>query len=51
MRYMPTDVKFNPERQQRKHAIYLVRGRDLAGNRYADPGQVFEPGRLRWTGG
>ena len=50
MRYMTTDVKFNPERQRGRHAIYLLRGRDLAGNDYAEPGRVYEPGRLRWMG-
>ena len=51
MRYMPADVKFDPGRANAaRHAIYLVRGRDLAGNDYAEPGRVFEPGRLRWMG-
>ena len=50
MRYMPADVKFDPGPQRGRHAIYLVRGKDLAGNDYADPGRVFEPGRLRWMG-
>ena len=50
MRYMPTDVKFDPGPQRGRHAIYLLRGKDLAGNDYGDPGRVFEPGRLRWTG-
>lgn len=50
MRYMPTDVKWDPRPQRGRHAIYLVRGRDLAGNDYADPAHVFEPGKLRWMG-
>jgi chlorinating enzyme len=50
MRYMPSDVRHYPERQQSGHAVYLLRGRDLAGNTYADPEKVFEPGMLRWKG-
>ena len=50
MRYMPTDVKFNPTRQRGRHTVYLLRGKDLAGNDYGEPGRVFEPGKLRWMG-
>jgi hypothetical protein len=37
MRYMSTRVKFNHEKYGDAHQIYLARGRDHAGNRYADP--------------
>lgn len=40
MRYMPTSVKFDPTAQT--HNIYLARGRDLAGNTYADPAKSYE---------
>jgi hypothetical protein len=40
MRYMPTSVRFFPERMGGTHQIYLARGRDLAGNEYADPGRA-----------
>jgi len=43
MRYMPTSVKLFP-RDNFPHAIYLARGRDIAGNQYGEPFQVFEPG-------
>lgn len=51
MRYMPSDVKHNAEEQGGQHAIYLARGKDLAGNDYGDPTKVFEPGMHRWRGG
>ena len=41
MRYMPTTVKLN-EAALSSHNIYLARGRDLAGNRYADPMRSYE---------
>jgi hypothetical protein len=41
MRYMPTTVKLS-EAAQARHNIYLARGRDRAGNRYADPTKSYE---------
>jgi hypothetical protein len=41
MRFMSTKVKFNWE-NSKHHQIYLARGRDLAGNVYADPTQSYE---------
>lgn len=41
MRYMPTTVKLR-DSYQLLHNIYLARGRDHAGNRYADPGKAYE---------
>lgn len=42
MRYMPTSVKFiAPEVSKYPHQIYLARGRDLAGNQYADPHKSY----------
>lgn len=41
MRYMPTTVRFDHERKGREHAIYLARGRDRAGNVYADPDRAY----------
>jgi len=38
MRYMRASVKFNDEIPT--HQVYLARGKDLAGNRYADPDRV-----------
>jgi chlorinating enzyme len=43
MRYMPTSVKCQKD-DRWNHAIYLARGRDLAGNEYGDPGVAFEEG-------
>jgi hypothetical protein len=40
MRYMPTSVKLN-ENASSRHNIYLARGRDLAGNKYADPTKAY----------
>jgi hypothetical protein len=37
MRYISTRVKFNHAKHGDGHNIYLARGRDHAGNRYADP--------------
>lgn len=37
MRYMSTRVRFNHEKVGQWHKIYLARGRDHAGNPYADP--------------
>jgi ectoine hydroxylase-related dioxygenase (phytanoyl-CoA dioxygenase family) len=39
MRYMSTAVRFHHETHSH-HQIYLARGRDLAGNVYADPSQT-----------
>ncbi|NKB69659.1 MAG: phytanoyl-CoA dioxygenase family protein [Candidatus Latescibacteria bacterium] len=44
MRYMPSSVRILDTPQAQNHAIYLARGRDLAGNSYGEPGQRFEPG-------
>ena len=54
MRYMPATVKFLPEAGIKlfedsgagnpQHAIYLARGKDRAGNDYADPTQQFVAG-------
>jgi hypothetical protein len=41
MRYMPTTVKLN-EAYLSRHNIYLARGRDHAGNRYADPMRSYD---------
>jgi hypothetical protein len=41
MRYIPTSVKFNTEKYP-WHQIYLARGRDLAGNTYADPAKNYD---------
>jgi hypothetical protein len=41
MRYMSTRVKFNHEKYGDAHQIYLARGRDHAGNSYADPGVCY----------
>jgi Phytanoyl-CoA dioxygenase (PhyH) len=50
MRYMPSSVKF--EGVGGLHQIYLARGRDLAGNTYADPTQSYpELARFRKTSG
>ena len=41
MRYMPTTVKLR-DSYQSLHNIYLARGRDRAGNKYADPEKKYE---------
>ena len=41
MRYMPTTVKLNEEFCGAFHQLYLARGRDRAGNRYADPAKSY----------
>jgi hypothetical protein len=38
MRYIPTHVRVRPDDD---HQIYLARGRDRAGNRYADPDKAY----------
>ncbi len=42
MRYMSTRTRFNHEGRENHHQIYLARGRDHAGNRYADPSRSYE---------
>jgi hypothetical protein len=47
MRYMPTTTKVIMEDPD-EHAIYLARGKDLAGNEYGDPTKKFSvPTRMR----
>jgi chlorinating enzyme len=42
MRYMPTSVKLAPQDDRAwPHQIYLARGRDVAGNTYADPSKTY----------
>jgi ectoine hydroxylase-related dioxygenase (phytanoyl-CoA dioxygenase family) len=41
MRYMPSSVKLSEEAYA-VHNIYLARGKDLAGNRYADPTRSYD---------
>jgi len=40
MRFMGTNVKLNPE-VENYHHIYLARGKDKAGNNYADPTEIY----------
>jgi hypothetical protein len=42
MRYMSTRVRFNHEQFGHRQQIYLARGKDRAGNVYADPTKVYE---------
>jgi hypothetical protein len=52
MRYMSTAVKLNEEFCGAFHQIYLARGRDRAGNRYADPTRSYpQLARYRETSG
>jgi ectoine hydroxylase-related dioxygenase (phytanoyl-CoA dioxygenase family) len=52
MRYMSTAVKLNEDFCGAYHQIYLARGRDRAGNRYADPTQAYSHlARYRETSG
>jgi hypothetical protein len=52
MRYMSTRVKLNTDFCGQFHQIYLVRGRDHAGNIYADPGKSYpQLARYRETSG
>jgi len=44
MRYMPTWVEVLGDHPQLKHAVYLARGEDRAGNEYGDPTVQFIPG-------
>jgi Phytanoyl-CoA dioxygenase (PhyH) len=41
MRYMPTYARFNEGRLGALHQVYLARGRDRAGNTYADPSRSY----------
>jgi hypothetical protein len=44
MRYIPTSVRFRDDiinRDGAMHQIYLARGRDRAGNTYADPERAY----------
>lgn len=50
MRYMPADCKFTRS-ENFSHAVYLARGKNLAGNEVSDPTQKFESGADRWCGG
>ncbi|MBL4702867.1 MAG: phytanoyl-CoA dioxygenase family protein, partial [Phycisphaeraceae bacterium] len=50
MRFMPTTVKFNQAQYGDSHQVYLARGRDRAGNQYADPTRSYpELARYRET--
>jgi hypothetical protein len=52
MRYMSTRVKLNEEFCGAFHQIYLARGRDHAGNNYADPTKSYpQLARYRETSG
>lgn len=41
MRFASTACKFNEERFAGAHQVYLAKGRDLGGNRYADPTRTY----------
>ena len=41
MRYISTRTRFNHETWGQAHAIYLARGKDHAGNQYADPTRAY----------
>jgi hypothetical protein len=41
MRFASTACKFNEERFAGAHQVYLAKGRDLGGNRYADPSRAY----------
>jgi hypothetical protein len=41
MRFASTACKFNEEKFAGAHQIYLAKGRDLGGNRYADPTRTY----------
>jgi ectoine hydroxylase-related dioxygenase (phytanoyl-CoA dioxygenase family) len=55
MRYMPASVRFGSGTVNHKgalHQIYLARGKDSAGNHYADPTQAYpELARFREQSG
>jgi len=42
MRYMSTRTRLLKDKNHAYHQIYLARGRDHAGNEYADPGKTYE---------
>src|SRR5437667_6774211 len=42
MRYMSAKIKMNEEFSGKWHHVYLARGKDRAGNKYADPGKSYE---------
>lgn len=41
MRFCPASVKFNHAKMDGAHNVYLARGRNLAGNIYADPTKAY----------
>jgi hypothetical protein len=41
LRYCPATVKFNEQHFAGLHQVYLARGRDRAGNTYADPARAY----------
>jgi hypothetical protein len=41
MRFASTKVKFNNDSFCGGHQVYLAKGKDLGGNRYADPGRAY----------
>jgi ectoine hydroxylase-related dioxygenase (phytanoyl-CoA dioxygenase family) len=41
LRFCPASVKFNHEKLAGMHNVYLARGRNLAGNTYADPTKSY----------
>jgi hypothetical protein len=41
LRFTSTAVKFSEESQSGGHQVYLARGRDRGGNRYADPSRAY----------
>lgn len=47
MRYLPATVKFNEANAGAWHQVYLARGRDRAGNQYADPTRAY-PDKARY---
>jgi len=52
MRYMSTRTKMSPGYSDKWHQIYLARGRDLGGNKYADPTKSYiEMARYREDSG
>jgi len=42
MRYISTRTRFDHEKHGEFHHLYLARGRDHAGNSYADPNQAYQ---------
>lgn len=41
LRFCPASVKFNHAKMDGAHNVYLARGRNLAGNTYADPTRAY----------